>query len=123
MSNFKKGIEITELVACGGLPQRNKLLMQIYADVTGMPIKITSNMLTSAVGSAIYGAIVAGTENGGYDDISQAAKNMTSLKDYVYLPNKERNKKYAILYHEYVKLVDYFGTEKNQVMTYLKKLG
>lgn len=118
----KKGIEISELVACGGLPRRNKLLMQIYADVTGMPIKITNNTLTSAVGSAIYGAVAAGSENGGYDDVSQAAQNMTSLKDHVYLPNKEKNEKYSSLYHEYVKLVDYFGKGKNNVMKYLKKL-
>jgi len=31
----QSGVAVKELVACGGLPERNKLLMQIYADVTG----------------------------------------------------------------------------------------
>lgn len=31
----KNGVPIFELVACGGLPEKNKLLMQIYADMTG----------------------------------------------------------------------------------------
>ena len=31
------GVPVNEIVATGGLPDRNKLLMQIYADVTGRP--------------------------------------------------------------------------------------
>src|SRR5699024_7058260 len=34
------GVEINELYACGGLPLKNKLLMQIYADVTNRVLNI-----------------------------------------------------------------------------------
>ena len=32
------GVPVTRIVACGGLPERNELLMQIYADVTGRDV-------------------------------------------------------------------------------------
>lgn len=118
----ENGIEIKKLVACGGLPQQNHLLMQIYADVTGMPIQIASNTITPAIGSAMYGAVVAGVENGGYDNITDAAKHMASLEDFQYEPHKENNEKYEHLYKEYKKLVDYFGKGKNDVMRYLKNI-
>src|SRR5699024_3292635 len=87
IDQFKaEGIEVKELVACGGLPQRNKLLMQIYADVTGIPIKVASNTITPAIGSAINGAVAVGAKNGGYDTFKEAAKAMKSISNVVYKP-------------------------------------
>jgi|SRR5690625_1782802 len=123
IEKFKhQDIEITELVACGGLPQRNKLLMQIYADVTGMPIKVDSSTITPAIGSAMYGAVVAGSNNGGYDSISEAANQMVPSSNIVYYPDEENVKKYNLLYKEYKKLVEYFGEGKNNVMKLLKSI-
>ena len=56
----KNGVPIHELVACGGLPEKNKLLMQIYADVIGLPIRISASKQTPALGSAMFGAVAAG---------------------------------------------------------------
>ena len=36
----RNGVAVNEIVACGGLPERNALLMQIYADVTGREFKV-----------------------------------------------------------------------------------
>ena len=118
----KNGVPIHELVACGGLPEKNKLLMQIYADVIGLPIKVSASKQTPALGSAMFGAVAAGKGLGGYDSIYDAAKVMAHLKDEVYLPNPENQKAYEKLYAEYVTLHDYFGRGANDVMKRLKNI-
>jgi L-ribulokinase len=69
----ESGVPVNEIVACGGLPERNKLLMQIYADVTGREIKVSASQQTPALGSAMFGAVAAGRAAGGYDTIFEAA--------------------------------------------------
>ena len=61
------------MVACGGLPERNRLLMQIYADVTGREFAVAGSAQTPALGSAMFGAVAAGAAAGGYDSIADAA--------------------------------------------------
>ncbi|MCU9615119.1 ribulokinase [Caldibacillus lycopersici] len=120
---FKKnGVEVNELYACGGLPQKNQLLMQIYADVTNLPIKIAASKQTPALGAAMFAAVAAGKEAGGYDDILGAAKNMARLKDEVILPIAEHVAIYEKIYQEYKLLHDYFGRGENNVMKRLKAL-
>ena len=116
------GIQIKELYACGGLSLKNKMLMQIYSDVTGMEIKIGKSMQTPAVGAAMFGALVAGKSNGGYDSIYEAAANMARLENEVYKPIRENVVVYKCLYEEYKKLHDYFGCGENNVMKKLKEL-
>ncbi len=116
------GVEIEELYACGGLPYKNKMLMQIYADVTGKPIKIAASEQTPALGSAMHGAVAAGKDRGGYPDIFSASENMAGLKDEEYLPAEEASSIYNKLYQEYERLHDYFGRGENDVMKRLKKI-
>lgn len=115
-------VKIEELYACGGLPERNKLLMQIYADVTGRKIKIAASSQTPALGSAMFGAVAAGKDNGGYNNIIQAAKNMAHLKKESFTPNEENHRLYEEIYAEYEKLHNYFGRGENKVMKKLKKI-
>ncbi|HEV2498538.1 MAG TPA: ribulokinase [Terriglobia bacterium] len=116
-----KGIAVKELVSCGGLPEKNKLLMQIYADVTGREIKVARQPLTCpALGSAMHGAVAAGRVRGGYGSIFEAAKNMTGLQRTVYRPDAQRHDIYTRLFREYQKLHDYFGRGGNDVMKRLK---
>ncbi len=118
----KNGVPIHELVACGGLPEKNKLLMQIYADVIGLPMKVSASQQTPALGSAMFGAVAAGKAEGGYDSIYDAAKMMAHLKDETYVPIPENQKVYESLYAEYVTLHDYFGRGGNDVMKRLKEI-
>ncbi len=118
----KNGVPIHELVACGGLPEKNKLLMQIYADVTGLPIRVSASKQTPALGSAMFGAVAAGRKLGGYDSIYDAAKEMAHLKDEMYAPNPENREVYEKLYAEYILLHDYFGRGSNDVMKRLKQI-
>jgi L-ribulokinase len=116
------GVPVKELVACGGLPEKNKLLMQIYADVTGRELKVTASKQTPALGSAMFGAVAAGKAAGGYASIFEAARYMSHLKDEVYKPVAEHTKVYDRLFAEYVQLHDYFGRGANDVMKRLKKI-
>ena len=118
----KNGVPIHELVACGGLPEKNRLLMQIYADVIGVPIKVSASKQTPGLGSAMFGAVAAGKDLGGYDSIYDAAKVMAHLKDEAYFPNPKNQKAYEKLYAEYVSLHDYFGRGANDVMKRLKAI-
>jgi len=118
----KNGIEVEELYACGGLPKRNKLFMQIYADVIGRIIKIPASSQTSALGSAMFGAVAAGKESGGYVNVMEAAKRMAHLKKERFVPNEENHLLYQKIYAEYEKLHDYFGKGKNTVMRTLRKI-
>lgn len=116
------GVPVWELVACGGLPEKNKLLMQIYADVTGREIKVSGSNQTPALGSAMFGAVAAGKANGGYDSIFAAAPVMGSLKAETFKPNAEARQVYDQLFTEYVTLHDYFGRGENDVMKRLKAI-
>ncbi len=115
-------VPIHELIACGGLPEKNKVLMQIYADVIGLPIRVNASKQTSALGSAMFGAVAAGKNAGGYDSIYEAAKKMAHLKDEIYSPIPENQKIYHQLYLEYLILHDYFGRGDNDVMKRLKRI-
>jgi L-ribulokinase len=116
------GVPIHELVACGGLPEKSPLLMQIYADVTGRPFKISASNQTPALGSAMFGAVAAGSQAGGYESIFGAAERMAHLKDKAYEPIAENQAVYGALFREYVALHDYFGRGANDVMKRLKRL-
>ncbi|HSB67423.1 MAG TPA: ribulokinase [Anaerolineales bacterium] len=115
-------VPIRELVACGGLPEKNKLLMQIYADVTGREIKVTASTQTPALGSAMFGAVAAGKAAGGYASIYDAARTMAHLKEETYQPIAENQKVYEKLFAEYLRLHDYFGRGENNVMKTLKNI-
>lgn len=116
------GVNIKELYACGGLPNKNKMLMQIYSDVTGMEIRISASKHAPALGAAMFGAVAAGKEKGGYDSIVEAAEKMAHLKEEVYKPIAENTAIYNELYLQYGMLHDYFGRGENDVMKKLKKI-
>ncbi len=112
------GVPIKELVAAGGLPEKNKLLMQIYSDVTGREFRIIDSAQGPALGSAMHAAVAAGA----YPDIQAAAKAMGKLKDEVFKPIAEHQAVYDRLFAEYVTLHDYFGRGQNDVMKRLRKI-
>jgi L-ribulokinase len=118
-----KRVPVKSLVACGGLPERNPLLMQIYADVTGLEIKLADPLMTcSALGAAMHGAVAAGAAAGGYATIFEAAKRMAHVQRKTYKPNATRHEIYNELFKEYQTLHDYFGRGANDVMKRLKEL-
>ncbi|WP_169082492.1 ribulokinase [Paenibacillus sp. PL91] len=118
----QNGVEVNELYACGGLPQRNRLLMQIYADVTGREIKIADSTQTAALGAAMFAAVAAGAEAGGYATIVDAAEKMARVREETFKPIPEHAAVYEELYQGYLRLHDYFGRGGNDVMKLLKTM-
>jgi L-ribulokinase len=105
------GVPVTELVIAGGL-LKNSLLMQIYADVTNLPLSVIGSAQGPALGSAIHAAVAAGA----YNDIRAAAEAMGSVRRDVYRPVPANVHAYEHLYVEYSTLHDYFGRGDNDVM-------
>ena len=102
------GVKIGHIVNCGGIAEKNPLVMQIYADVTGRPMKVSRSAQTCALGSAIAGAVVAGVHR----DFASAQKAMTGLKPRVFKPNPGAHAVYCELYSLYKKCHDAFGTKE-----------
>ena len=105
------GVKINEVINCGGIAEKNPLLMQIYADVTGREMKISRSAQTCALGSAIAGAVVAGKSAGGYDNFADAQAAMCGVKNTAYKPVPENHKVYRKLYVLYKQLHDAFGLQ------------
>ncbi|MFH1708506.1 MAG: ribulokinase [Planctomycetota bacterium] len=123
IENFEsQGIAIRELYACGGLPEKNDLLMQIFADVTGRTIRVARSAQAPAVGSAMFGAVAAGRAGGGYASIDDAVRRMAGLKKKMWKPDRAHKPVYDRLFAEYCTLHDYFGRGANDVMKRLKRL-
>ncbi|AYB45700.1 ribulokinase [Paenibacillus lautus] len=118
----ENGVAVDVLYACGGLPQKNRLLMQIYADVTNREIYVADSKQTPALGAAMFAAVAAGQAQGGYDSIIEAAEKMARVKEETFKPIPEHVEVYEQLYQEYSKLHDYFGRGENDVMKRLKRI-
>ena len=113
----ERGVPVDELIVAGGLT-KNRMLMQIYADVTGRPLSIVGSDQGPALGSAMHAAVAAGV----YPDIEAAAKQMGKLRPDAYKPVEEHRVTYDALYGEYQALHDYFGRGENDVMKHLKAI-
>src|SRR5512136_261819 len=99
------GLKVEQIVNCGGIAEKNPLVMQIYADVTGRPMKVSRSAQTCALGAAIAGAVVAGA----FADFASAQKAMTGVKPRIYKPNPKAHQVYREIYPLYRKLHDAFG--------------
>ncbi len=107
------GVTINEVVNCGGLASKNPMLMQIYADITNRPMKISRSDQTPALGAAMFSAIAAGKTSGGYDSVEEAQKAMTGTgKEFI--PIKENHLVYKKIYTLYKQLHDSFGTKEGK---------
>lgn len=99
------GVPVGRIVCSGGIAEKNVLLMQIYADVTGCEMRVSRSSQSCALGSAIGAAVVAGT----HPDFKTAQVAMTGLKKISYKPIPENQAIYQHLYTLYRELHDSFG--------------
>ncbi len=118
----RSGVEVKEIIATGGMPFKNKLLMQIYADVLNQEIKIAASSQAAGIGAAIFGAVAADSARGGYDNVAEAASYMTQDCTDIYIPNPTNTAVYDALYNEYCHLHDLFGRGGNEVMLRLREI-
>ena len=69
IDNFTEhGLELSEIVAVGGIAERSPLTMQLIADTSGMTVHVPTWREIPARGAALFGAVAAGV----YDDIDAA---------------------------------------------------
>lgn len=112
------GIEVGDLVAAGGIPRKDPMAMQIYADVLGRPVKVAATTQGGALGSAIFAAVAANC----YPDTETAVKAMVPPPAVVYDPIPENVESYDTLYAVYSELHDWYGRGGSDVMKKLRAI-
>jgi len=116
------GVTITEVIACGGLAERNQLLLQLTADIIGREVLVAPVQHASAVGAAIYAAAAAGASAGGYADLRDAIRRMGGTERTAYRPRPAEQRVYGSLYQDYLELARYFGEGGTTLMKCLRRL-
>ncbi|MGJ7439667.1 ribulokinase [Aquipuribacter sp. MA13-6] len=111
------GVEVTELVVAGGLI-KNRLLMQIYSDVTRRSLSLLDAEQGPALGSAIHAAVAAGA----YADVHAASAAMGKVVRNAYEPDAACADAYDELYEQYRGLHDHFGRGGDDVMKRLRAI-
>lgn len=113
MERFEEyGVKVDRVVNCGGISVKNPMVMQIYADVMNRPLEISRSSQTCALGSAMAGAVAAGSEKGGHKDFQAATAAMTGVMDRTFEPISKNARVYDRLYLLYKRLHDIFGTHE-----------
>ncbi len=111
------GVKVNSVCAGGGLTN-NKLLLQIYADILGVPIEVAASPQSSALGAAILGAVAGGA----HPTIADAADKMAPPPERVIRPIGENQIVYSRLYQEYERLAVFFGENHNSVLKQVRML-
>jgi L-ribulokinase len=109
-------IPVNEIIVAGGLT-KNPLIMQIYADVTGLPLSVVGSEQASALGSAIHAAVAAGA----YPDVPAASAAMGNVRRAAHKPDPANVATYDALFEDYTTLHDYFGRGGNDVLHRLRR--
>lgn len=99
------GVPVNRIICAGGIAEKNPMLMQIYADITGCTMQVSGSSQACALGAAISAAVLAGCHR----DFPAAQRAMTSVKPRSYRPIAANRKAYDRLYTLYRKLHDAFG--------------
>jgi L-ribulokinase len=123
VDNFvQHGVVIDDLVACGGLSFKSPLLMQLYSDITGLPVTIYESEQIPARGAAIFGAVAAGEEATGFNSIEAASDKLHPPVWKVYEPNRELRSLYDAIYQSYREIHDFFGRDSASTLHRLKNV-
>jgi L-ribulokinase len=105
------GLDVRRIINCGGISVKNRMVMQIYADVMGRPLQISRSQQTCALGAAMSGAVVAGTARGGFEHFAAASDAMTGVLESSFEPDPSSRAVYDRLYALYLRMHDAFGLE------------
>jgi L-ribulokinase len=123
LENFAEyGVPVNEIYVCGGVADKNELLLQVYADVTGRALRRAAAPQVCALGAAMFGAVAAGAAKGGHDSMGDAVKAMVAAGEFLVQPVPGNEKVYRLLYKKWCELHDYFGRGANDVMAFLRTM-
>jgi L-ribulokinase len=95
-----EGVIINEIIGVGGVARKSSLVTQTLADVLDMPIKVSANDQSVALGAAMFAAVAAGL----YPDIPAAQAVLCPPIEKTYTPDPERVRVYDSLYKLYQNL-------------------
>jgi len=95
-----EGIPVKGLIGIGGVAKKSPYIMQMMADVLGMPIRIHQFEHTCALGAAMFASVVAGI----YPTVEDAMQAMGRGFDAEYFPNGELKQVYQKRYEQYAAL-------------------
>jgi L-ribulokinase len=123
LDNFRDaGLEFHEIVACGGIAEKSPLLMQMFADVSGLTVRVPVSSQVPARGSALFGAVAAGREASGFGAIAEAAKALCPPAGPVYTPRPPATAGYGQVYRIWKDFHDTLGRAQPVWLHELKRL-
>lgn len=100
---LREGFVIDEVVVVGKLAHRNKLLMQILANVLNKPVKVVDCEEACARGAALLATVASGF----YSSLSEAQSRLSSSFSATYHPEKDKARIYNKLYQDYLALGEF----------------
>ena len=123
VENFvENGIPLSEVVACGGIAERSSLMMQLFSDVTGLPVTVPDSQQIPARGAALFGALAAGSARGGFDDIETAVTELRPAVARRYETSAANLATYDGIYEVFRGLHDELGLEHAEWLHRLKQI-
>jgi L-ribulokinase len=123
MDNFEEhGLALSEIVACGGIAEKSPLMMQLLADTSGRPVRVPASTEIPARGAAMFAAVAAGAEAGGFTDIASAVSALAPGSDRTYAPDREAHEVYAGVYSIYRSLYELLGRTHVDLLHGLKRI-
>jgi len=119
IDNFtENGLDISEIVAVGGIAERSPLTMQLIADTSGLTVHVPSWREIPARGSALFGAVAAGV----YEDIDAAIAATRPSSSRTYQPEPAAKEVYDRVYAIYRTLYEKLGQTEVELLHGLKKI-
>ncbi|MDR2515162.1 MAG: ribulokinase [Christensenellaceae bacterium] len=120
IENYREnGVAVSELIASGGIAHKDPMMMQIYADVCGLPLRVAQTRQGGALGAALFAAVASG-EHG---DLFAAMKAMVKPPTAEYRPVSRNHKLYGKLYAQYLRLHDLFGRGEDGAVKALRAIS
>ena len=111
------GVPIHDVVACGGLADKSPLIMQIYADVTGLPVQRQRVGPDAGPGRRpCSGRSRRRGRRRSRHDRGRRRVRWPASRTRCTARTPRTTTTYDLLYREYLRLHDYFGRGENDVM-------
>jgi L-ribulokinase len=119
IDNFTEhGLELSEIVAVGGIAERSPLTMQLLADTSGLAVHVPNWREIPARGAALFGAVAAGV----YDDIDAAIDATRPSESKTYTPDAVAKEVYDRVYAIYRTLYETLGRSEVKLLHGLKRI-
>jgi L-ribulokinase len=119
VENFvEHGLELGQIVACGGIATASPLLMQLFADISGLPVHVPESSEVPARGAAMFGAVAGGA----FPDIGHAVAAARPATARTYVPNADAKRTYDRVYSVYHGLHDLLGRSHVELLHGLKRI-